>query len=71
MAPVIPVSSSIVNNASIAGCGIASDCKTLIMVATPSPLSAPSVVPLAFTQSPSISISMPCASKLKEVSLFF
>ena len=34
-------------------------------------LSAPSVVPLAFTQSPSMIILMPSLSKSKSVSLFF
>ena len=70
-APVIPVSSSMVNKASIAGCWISSLSKTAIIVATPRPLSAPSVVPFALTQSPSTYISIPCVSKSKVVSLFF
>ena len=70
-APVIPVSSSIVNKASIAGCLIVVDSKIAIIIATPNPLSAPSVVPLARTQSPSTYISIPWVSKSKSVSLFF
>ncbi|MNS57681.1 hypothetical protein D3C72_905770 [compost metagenome] len=70
-APVIPVSSSIVNKASIAGCGISLLSRIAIIVATPSPLSAPSVVPRARTQSPSTYISIPCVSKSKTVSAFF
>ena len=58
-APVMPVSSSIVNNASIAGWGMVSLSKIAIIVATPIPLSAPSVVPFAFIQSLSTNISIP------------
>ena len=36
-----------------------SDAKTVMIEATPIPLSAPSVVPFAFTQSPSTNMSMP------------
>ena len=71
MAPVIPVSSSIVNSASRAGCSISLLSKIAIILATPKPLSAPSVVPLAFTQSPSTYILIPLVSKSKSVSLFF
>ena len=70
-APVIPVSSSMVKSASIAGWAMSLLSKILIMAATPSPLSAPKVVPLAFTQSPSTYISIPCVSKSKSTSLFF
>ena len=45
--------------------------KSAIIVATPKPLSAPSVVPFAFTQSPSTTIWIPCVSKSKSVSAFF
>ena len=40
IAPVIPVSSSIVNKASIVGCGMSLLSKMAIIVATPKPLSA-------------------------------
>ena len=52
LAPVIPVSSSMVNNASIAGCSISFDDNVAIIVATPILLSAPRVVPSASIQSP-------------------
>ena len=55
----------------MAGCGISVLSKTAIIAATPKPLSAPKVVPLARTQSPSTYISMPWVSKSKTVSLFF
>ncbi len=42
-----------------------------MIVATPKPLSAPKVVPFAFTQSPSTSILIPSVSKSKFTSLFF
>ena len=67
----MPVSSSIVNKASIAGCLISVEAKTLIIAATPKPLSAPKVVPWAFTHSPSIFILIPSVSKSKIVSEFF
>ena len=63
LAPVIPLSSSTVNNASIGGWGISVDSKIVIAAATPMPLSAPNVVPFAFTQSPSIIILIPSFSK--------
>ena len=71
IAPVIPVSSSIVNKASIAGCLMVFEANTLIIAATPIPLSAPNVVPSARTQSPSTIILIPSVSKLKLVSEFF
>ena len=71
LAPVIPVSSSIVNNASMGGWSMSVEANTDMMAATPRPLSAPSVVPLALTQSPSTSIWMPCESKSNSVSAFF
>ena len=71
IAPVIPVSSSMVNKASIAGCLISSEDSIAIIVATPKPLSAPNVVPSAVTQSPFICILIPSVSKLKTVSEFF
>ena len=58
-APVIPVSSSIVKRASKAGCAMSLLSKMDIIVATPKPLSAPKVVPLARTQSPSTYIWIP------------
>ena len=71
IAPVIPVSSSMVNNASIFGCTISLDDKTAIIAATPKPLSAPKVVPAALIQSPSTNILIPSLSKSKMVSEFF
>ena len=53
-APVIPVSSSMVNNASNVGCSISLLDNKVIILATPIPLSAPNVVSFAVTQSPSI-----------------
>ena len=53
-APVIPVSSSIVNSASTGPCSISFDSSTAIAAATPIPLSAPRVVPFAVTHSPSM-----------------
>ena len=70
-APVMPVSSSMVNRASMAGWGMSLESKMAKMAATPIPLSAPSVVPSARTQSPSTYILMPCVSKSKSVSAFF
>ena len=70
-APVIPVSSSIVNNASIFGWEISLLSKTAIIAATPSPLSAPRVVPSALIQSPSTYILIPEVKKSKSTSLFF
>ena len=71
IAPVIPVSSSMVKSASKLGCSMAVEAKTAIIEATPKPLSAPSVVPSAVTQSPSTSILIPSVSKSKIVSAFF
>ena len=71
IAPVIPVSSSIVKSASRLGCSISVEAKTAIIEATPKPLSAPKVVPSAVTQSPWINILIPSFSKLKIVSEFF
>ena len=48
-APVIPVSSSIVNNASKGGWITLLLAKRAIIEATPMPLSAPNVVPFAVT----------------------
>ena len=48
-----------VNIASIAGCLMSSEESTLMIVATPIPLSAPSVVPTASSQSPFTTISIP------------
>ena len=70
-APVIPVSSSIVNKASIFGCEISLLSKTAIIAATPKPLSAPKVVPLALTQSPSTYILIPEFKKSNSTPLFF
>ena len=70
-APVIPVSSSIVNNASRGGCGMSLLSSVANIVATPMPLSDPKVVPSARTQSPSTYIFIPCVIKSNVVSLFF
>ena len=67
----MPVSSSIVKNASNAGWAIVVLERTAMIAATPMPLSAPKVVPFAFTQSASMNISMPCCSKSKTVLAFF
>ena len=64
LAPNMPVSSSAVMSASTGPCFISLDSITAMMAATPSPSSAPSVVPLAFTHSPSIQGSMGSVSKL-------
>ena len=55
----------------MAGCEIVSLSSMAIIVATPNPLSAPKVVPLARTQSPSTYMAMPWVSKSNTVSLFF
>ena len=52
-APSMPVSSVAVISTSIGPCGMSFDNSTAIPVATPMPLSAPSVVPSAVTHSPS------------------
>ncbi len=72
-APYIPVSSSTVKSASNGGCTTFLSAKIAIAVATPIPLSAPSVVPLAVTHSPfsSMYASMGSFSKSKTLSLFF
>ena len=70
-APVIPVSSSIVNRPSIGPCCRSSDSRTLIAAATPIPLSAPRVVPSAVTQPSSIKGSIGSVSKSNILSLFF
>ena len=57
-APVSPVSSSTVNRHSSGPCSMLSSARIASSVATPIPLSAPSVVPLAFSHSPSISVSI-------------
>ena len=62
-APNIPVSSSLVMRASNGPCFRSLASSTAMMAATPSPLSAPRVVPFAFTQSPSIYVSMGSFSK--------
>ncbi|CSC09749.1 Uncharacterised protein [Vibrio cholerae] len=53
-APVMPASSSIVSRTSIGPCWISLEASTARQEAMPIPLSAPSVVPLAVTHSPSI-----------------
>ena len=64
LAPYIPVSSSAVMRASTGPCCMSLASMTAMMAATPMPLSAPSVVFLAFTQSPSIHVSIGSVSKL-------
>ena len=63
LAPSIPVSSVAVNNASTGPCERSFDARTAIAAATPIPLSAPSVVPLAFTHSPSMMVSIGSLAK--------
>ena len=63
-APVIPVSSSIVKIASIGPCSMSLASRIASDVATPIPLSAPSVVPVAFTHPPSICGLIGSVSKL-------
>lgn len=70
-APVSPVSSSTVNRHSTGPCSILSSARMASSVATPIPLSAPSVVPLAFSHSPSISVSIGSVRKSCFTSLFF
>ena len=57
-APVNPVSSSIVKRHSIGPCSILFDARIANCAATPMPSSAPNVVSLAVTQSPSITDSI-------------
>ena len=64
LAPNMPVSSSRVMSASIGPCFRLLSSITDMMAATPSPLSAPNVVPLAFTQPLSIQGRMGSVSKL-------
>ncbi len=64
LAPYMPVSSSAVMSASMGPCLRLLSSMTAMMAATPSPLSAPRVVPRAFTHSPSIHGSMGSVSKL-------
>ena len=70
-APVNPVSSSTVNRHSNGPCSMVSSARIASSVATPIPLSAPSVVPLAFIHSPSISVSIGSTRKSCSTSLFF
>ncbi len=63
LAPVRPVSSSTVNRHSIGPCSISSEARIASSAATPIPLSAPSVVPLARSQSPSTIVSIGSLSK--------
>ena len=55
-APVNPVSSSTVKRHSSGPCSMLSSANMAKAAATPMPLSAPKVVPLAFIHSPSISV---------------
>mmetsp|Transcript_14200 Transcript_14200/g.59408 ORF Transcript_14200/g.59408 Transcript_14200/m.59408 type:complete len:229 (+) Transcript_14200:844-1530(+) len=65
-APVSPVSSSTVKSASSGGSGAsASESRSASAAATPMPLSAPSVVPTAVTQSPSRTTFSGVVSKSK------
>ena len=64
LAPNIPVSSSAVMRASIGPCFSVLSSMTAMIAATPRPSSAPSVVPFAFTHSPSIHGSMGSVTKL-------
>ena len=70
-APYMPVSSSAVMRASTGPCFSSLSSMTAIMAATPMPLSEPSVVPRAFTQSPSMYVSMGSVSKLWVLSFDF
>mmetsp|Transcript_108281 Transcript_108281/g.334396 ORF Transcript_108281/g.334396 Transcript_108281/m.334396 type:complete len:310 (-) Transcript_108281:327-1256(-) len=71
-APVRPVSSSTVKSASIGG-SLASGpiSRTASAAATPTPLSAPSVVPVAFSHSPSTLSRMGSVAKSCAVPAFF
>ncbi len=68
--PVSPVSSSTVKSASIFPCAMSSAASTALR-GHPEPLSAPSVVPLALTQSPSMIVSMGSFSKSNVTPEFF
>ena len=70
-APVSPVSSSTVNKHSNGPCSIVSSARIASSVATPMPLSAPNVVPFAFSHSPSISVSIGSVRKSCSTLLFF
>ena len=69
--PHMQVSSSLVMRASSGPCCSVSSSKTAMMQATPMPSSLPSVVPLAFSHSPSIHVSMGSVSKLCVLSSVF
>ncbi|CDD14487.1 uncharacterized protein BN675_02843 [Parabacteroides merdae CAG:48] len=71
LAPVSPVSSSTVKRHSIGPCSISSDARIASSAATPMPLSAPRVVPLARSQFPSTIVSIGSWSKSCAVPLFF
>mmetsp|Transcript_28255 Transcript_28255/g.90387 ORF Transcript_28255/g.90387 Transcript_28255/m.90387 type:complete len:233 (+) Transcript_28255:2742-3440(+) len=75
IAPVKPVSSSIVKRHSSGGSVAVSSCSSARMVAQPTPLSAPSVVPSAVSHSPWASLTrvkrMGSVSKSNSVSAFF
>ena len=68
IAPPIPTSSSVVNKHSRGGCSISSASIRASPMATAIPLSAPSVVPSALSQSPSTTSFIP--SVLKSCSVF-
>ena len=71
LAPSMPVSSVAVKSASMGPCSTSVEARMAMVAATPMPLSAPRVVPLAFTQSPSTMVSMGSFSKSWALSLFF
>ena len=64
LTPYMHVSSSAVMRASRGPCLMSVLSMTAMMAATPIPSSLPSVVPFAFTQSPSMYVSMGSVSKL-------
>ena len=70
-APVRPVSSSTVKSASIAGCSRVLSSNTANAAAIPIPQSAPRVVPLALTHSPSMYVSIGSFSKSNSTLEFF
>ena len=70
-APVSPVSSSTVNSPSIAPSLRSLSLRIARVIATPIPLSAPRVVPLAVSLSPSIVSGMGSFEKSCDTSLFF
>ena len=71
LAPVMPVSSSMVTSTSRGPCLSSPDSSTERAIETPTPLSAPSVVPQAFTHSPSTRVSIGSFSKSCSTSEFF